>query len=124
MDKPVFETQDLIRQSRISGSNKSTITRINLDPIGLPTSVFEVTDYMSLRFSVSAKYNMGKRGQLNFFAHSTINGFSDYLPYNITVQETTDGIVTSNKSIRDAVKVSNTGTQFGLYYTFGTLTFK
>jgi hypothetical protein len=123
-DKPVFQSIDLKKTSKQSDINKETITTLQMDSEGLPARVFEFSDYISFRFGVSAKYNLGKRGQLNFFAQSTSYGVANILTYKVNEQVSIDGKEISNKSTVNDLDISNKGIQFGLYYTFGTLTFK
>ena len=123
-DKPVIQSIDLLSTSRESELNKETIARLQVDTDRLPTRVFEFNDYLSLRLGITATYNLGKRGLLNFFAHSTNYGFDWDFPFRVNEQVIIDGEVVSNKLNVGNLNISNTGIQFGLYYTFGTLTFK
>ncbi len=123
-DKPVIQSIDLLSTSRESELNKETIARLQVDTDRLPTRVFEFNDYLSLRLGITATYNLGKRGLLNFFAHSTNYGFDWDFPFRVNEQVIIYGEVVSNKLNVGNLNISNTGIQFGLYYTFGTLTFK
>ena len=123
-DKPVFQPINFTKISNQSDINKETITTLYLFSEGLPARVFEFSDYISLRFGISAKYNLGKRGQLNFFAQSTSYGVANISTYFVNEKVSINGIETSNKSVVNDLDISNKGIQFGLYYTFGTLTFK
>ncbi len=123
-DKPAFQSRYFSKTSTIAGMNSKTITTLEINSEELPKRVFEFNDYMSLRFGINAKYNIGKRGQLNFFAHSTSYGISNILTYRLNERVTVDGTEVSNKSVVNNIGISNKGIQFGLYYTFGTLTFK
>ena len=123
-DKPVFSSIDLISNSRLADSDIKTITKFQLDTDGLPTRVFEFDHHISLRLGINATYNIGKRGQLNFFVHKTNRGFNWYFPFRINEQIFINGQEISNIDRKGVFSVTNTGFQFGLYYTFGTLTFK
>jgi len=100
------------------------MTRFQLDTDGLPSRVFEFNDHISLRLGINATYNIGKRGQLHFFVQKTNRGFNWYFPYRVNEQVFIDGQEISNNDSKGGFRVSNTGLQFGIYYTFGTLTFK
>lgn len=121
-DKPSLYSGTSIINS--SDGNRETITKFQLDSDNLPTRVFEFSDFISLRLGINATYNIGKRGQLNFFVHKTNNGFKWGFPYSVNEQVSLDGQEISNVTKGGYLNISNTGIQFGLYYTFGTLTFK
>ena len=123
-DKPVVSSIDYIKLSEDSELKKETITTFRLDTDGLPSRVFEFSDHISLRLGINVTYNMGKRGQVNFFVHKTNRGFSNYFTLNVNEKVSINGQEVSNNDSRGGFGVSNTGVQFGLYYTFGTLTFK
>ena len=123
-DKPVVSSFDYIKLSEDSELKKETTTTFRLDTDGLPTRVFEFDHHISLRLGINATYNIGKRGQLNFFVHKTNRGFNWYFPVRINEQIFINGQEISNIDRKGGFRVSNTGFQFGLYYTFGTLTFK
>ncbi|MFN8339025.1 MAG: outer membrane beta-barrel protein [Saprospiraceae bacterium] len=124
LDKPVYK--DLFFQSGIASNSSSlkTVTTLTIDPNGLPSRVFEFSDYLSFRFGVSAKYNMGKRGQLNFFGNVILRGFEDVIPFTTNKKVLDNGAEISNDTYQNNLSISNKGFQFGVYYTFGTLTFK
>ena len=123
-DKPVVSSFDYIKLSEDSELKKETPTTFRLDTDGLPTRVFEFDHHISLRLGINATYNIGKRGQLNFFVHKTNRGFNWYFPVRINEQIFINGQEISNIDRKGVFSVTNTGFQFGLYYTFGTLTFK
>lgn len=123
-DKPVLSSTDYIKLSEDSELKKEIITTFRLDTDGLPSRVFEFNDYISLRLGINATYNIGKRGQLHFFVHKTNWGFSNYFPISVNEQVSINGQEISNTVSNGGFSVSNKGIQFGLYYTFGTLTFK
>lgn len=123
-DKPVVSSIDFISISKELELKKETITTFQLDTDGLPTRVFEFDHHLSVRLGINATYNIGKRGQLKFFVHKTNRGFNWYFPFRINEQMFINGQETSNIDRKGGFSVSNTGIQFGLYYTFGTLTFK
>ena len=123
-DKPVVSSIDYIKLSEDSELKKETITTFRLDTDGLPSRVFEFNDHISLRLGINATYNIGKRGQLNFFVHKTNKGFNGYFPYRVNEQVFIDGQEVSNIDSKGGFRVSNTGIQFGIYYSSGTLTFK
>ncbi|HMU05760.1 MAG TPA: outer membrane beta-barrel protein [Saprospiraceae bacterium] len=123
-DKPVVSSFDYIKLSEDSELKKETPTTFRLDTDGLPTRVFEFDHHISLRLGINATYNIGKRGQLNFFVHKTNRGFNWYFPFRINEQIFINGQEISNIDRKGVFSVTNTGFQFGLYYTFGTLTFK
>jgi len=123
-DKPIFESVNTISTSRESETTKRIVTRINMNIQTLPSGVFEFNDYISLRYGVSAKYNMGKRGQLNFYAQIMDWGVDQSFLFETSEIITVDGQVTSNQTTKNYFDMATAGLQFGLYYTFGTLTFK
>lgn len=81
-DKPVVSSIDYIKLSEDSELKKETITTFRLDTDGLPSRVFEFSDHISIRLGINITYNIGKRGQLNFFVHKTNRGFSNYINVN------------------------------------------
>lgn len=56
--------------------------------------------------------------------HKSNNGFSWNFPINVNEQVFINGQETSNIDRKGGFNLKNTGIQFGLNYTFGTLTFK
>lgn len=123
-DKPVFRSSEVTKISRLAGNNIENITTLKIDPSDIRSGVFEFNDYLSVRLGISAKYNLGKRGQLNFFAQSVHKGFENNLIYILSEIVLKNGNVNSNSTSYNYLKLANNGFQFGLYYTFGTLTFK
>jgi len=121
-DKPAIQSVPIIFSS--IDEDKKTITTLEFDIDGLPSRIFEFSDYGSLRYGITATYNIGKRGQLNFFAHSSTFLFAWGFPLRVNEQVLIDGQEISNISNLFNLDISSTGIQFGLYYTFGTLTFK
>jgi len=121
-DKPSIQSVPIIFSS--IDEDKKTITTLEFDIDGLPSRIFEFSDYGSLRYGITATYNIGKRGQLNFFAHSSTFLFAWGFPLRVNEQVLIDGQEISNISNLFNLDISSTGIQFGLYYTFGTLTFK
>lgn len=124
LDKPVFKDLDLQGTSTTNGSSLKTITTLKIDPSVLPSRVFEFNDYLSFRFGISAKYNLGKRGQLNIFGNALLHGFEDVIPFTTNKKVLVNGVEISNDTYQNNLNISNKGFQFGVYYTFGTLTFK
>jgi len=123
-DKPIFKSFNTSTTSRESETTKETVTRINMNTQSLPTGVFEFYDYISLRYGFSAKYNMGKSGQLNFYAQIIDWGIDGGFLFETNEIITVDGQVTSSQTTKNYFNMATAGLQFGLYYTFGTLTFK
>lgn len=124
LDKPVFKDLSFQSISKTNGSSVQTVTSLHIDPSGLPSRVFEFNDYLSFRFGLSAKYNLGKRGQLNFFGNVNLGGFNQSIPFTTNKKVFDNGVETSNETYQNYLKLTNSGYRFGVYYTFGTLSFK
>jgi long-subunit fatty acid transport protein len=123
-DKAVFSSMNYSSISKDSELKKETITSFRFDADDVQSRVFEFNDHISLRLGINATYNIGKRGQLNFFVHKSNNGFNWNFPINVNEQVFINGQETSNTDRKGSFNLKNTGIQFGLYYTFCTLTFK
>jgi hypothetical protein len=123
-DKAVFSSINYSSSSKDSELKKETITSFRFDAEDLQSRVFEFNDHISFRLGINATYNIGKRGQLNFFVHKSNNGFSWNFPITVNEQVFIDGQEISNTVSKGSFNLSNAGIQFGLYYTFGTLAFK
>jgi len=125
LDKTIFQTASARRTLIESEIKQETITTLRLDTENfLPIKVLDFPNSVSVRFGISAIYNIGKRGQLNFFVQRIYFGHDDSVPYTVGEQIIVDGQEISNRFNRESLKISTAGLQFGLYYTFGTLTFK
>jgi hypothetical protein len=89
-----------------------------------PTKAFEF-DNISWRLGLNLKKDLGKHGHLNFYLHSDIPYIATYL-MNIKIQKEVilDNVPMPVISYEKNLNLKPKGLRFGVYYTFGTLTFK
>lgn len=77
------------------------------------------------RFGLNIKKDMGNHGHLNFYIHSSLPARTNFgMDINIKKESIIDNVVFPNIEYEKSVNLKRNNIQFGLYYTFGTLTFK
>ncbi len=80
---------------------------------------------ISGRAGINVKKDMGSRGHLNFYIHGIFPiGKPDELRLNFDRQFSIPPNVSLRVIYEELLNITPKGLQFGMYYTFGTLTFK
>jgi hypothetical protein len=89
-----------------------------------PLQAFEFNN-LSGRLGINIKKDIGKRGHLNFYIHGVFPvGNPDELRLNFDRQFSIPPNVSLRVVYEETLNITPKGFQFGMYYTFGTLTFK
>lgn len=89
-----------------------------------PLKAFQFNN-ISGRVGINVKKDIGNRGHLNFYVHGIFPvGTPDELRVNFDRTYSIPPSVSLRVIYEELVDITPKGIQFGMYYTFGTLTFK